>query len=258
MNNTLEDGLRILEFLAHADGPVALTEIADSLGLGKSKAHRLLQTLALANYVFQPAGSTKYLASIKLWSLGSAILRHDGLRTAAEPQMQQLMETTGESVHLSILEDLEIVYVHKVDSEQPVRAYSQIGGRMPAHLVATGKALLAFQSPASLAIIHDRLAGSSGLPVKEKSLFMHEMQCIRDSRIAINRGEWREGVYGIASPIMDRKGAVVAAIGVSGPSERFGSQALERYSDAVRQAAQCIAVKLFGEHYLPFANVAGK
>lgn len=254
MNNTLEDGLRILELLAHADGPVALTDIADRLGLGKSKAHRLLQTLVLANYVFQPAGSTKYLASIKLWSLGSAILRHDGLRTAAEPHMQWLMETTGESVHLSILEDLEIVYVHKVDSEQPVRAYSQIGGRMPAHLVATGKALLAFQSPASLAIMYERLAGSARLPVKEKQAFIDEMRTIRETRVAVNRGEWREGVYGIASPIMDHKGAVVAAIGVSGPSERFGSEALVRYADAVRDAAHAIAVKLFGELYVPFLN----
>lgn len=253
MNNTLKDGLRILEYLAHAQGPVALTEVADGLDLGKSKAHRLLQSLVDANYVFQPSGSSKYLASIKLWSLGSAILRHDGLRTAAEQQMQWLMETTGESVHLSILEDLEIVYVHKVDSDQPVRAYSQIGGRMPAHLVATGKALLAFRSAASLSIIHERLARQMDLPVKPRQEFLEEMQHIRGTRIAMNRGEWREGVCGVASPIMDRKGSVVAAIGVSGPIGRFGPDALNRYSAAVLAAAEAVAQRLFGESYAPFS-----
>src|SRR3546814_9590294 len=73
----------------------------------------------LANYAFQGDGS-KYIASIKLWKLGSAMLRHATLRSMAEAEMQSLMEQTGESVHLSVLEEMEIVYLHKIDSDNPV------------------------------------------------------------------------------------------------------------------------------------------
>lgn len=247
MNTTLSDGLKILGLLAHAEAPRSLTEIAAELGIGKSKAHRLLQTLMEANYVFRPPGSTRYLASIRLWSLGSAILRHDGLRAAAASEMQSLMERTGESVHLSILEDLEIVYLHKVDSDHPVRAYSQIGGRMPAHLVATGKAMLAFHNEQVLHSVHERLARSDAVHVKPLDAFMQEMRQIRQARIALNRGEWREDVFGIAAPLVDHERRIVAAIGVSGPANRFKSRQIRHYSTLVLKASDAIAEKLFGQ-----------
>src|SRR3546814_6278741 len=95
-----------MDYLAYADRPMSLTEISTELALGKSKTHRLLQTLIQANYAFQGDGS-KYIASIKLWKLGSAMLRHATLRSMAEAEMQSLMEQTGESVHLSVLERSE-------------------------------------------------------------------------------------------------------------------------------------------------------
>lgn len=246
MNKTLKDGLRLLEFLAQKGNPQSLTTIAATTEMSKSKTHRLLQTLIAANYVFRPAGTNQYQASIRLWNLGSAILRHDGLRAASQGTMHDLMEKIGESVHLSLLEDLEIVYLHKVESNQPVRAYSQIGGRMPAHRVATGKAILAFQSDTLLKLIHERLTNTPDSKVKCSEDFMTEMQSIRSTRVAVNRGEWHAEVFGVAAPIIDNKGAAIAAIGVSGPAERFGDCQIEAYSTLTRDASNRIAEALFG------------
>lgn len=246
MNNTLQDGLRILDFLAHEGCPQTLTNIAQATSLGKSKTHRLLQTLIAAHYVFRPSGSIKYQASIHLWNLGSSILRHDGLRSTAQNTMHTLMETIDESVHLSLLEDLEIVYLHKIESNQPVRAYSQIGGRMPAHRVATGKAILAFQNDVQLKLIHERLIKNPDSKVAPFNVFMKEMQTIRVSRVAVNRGEWHPDVFGVAAPIMGNNGMVIAAIGVSGPAERFDEERQEKYSVLVRNASNTIAENLFG------------
>src|SRR3546814_2611637 len=105
MNNTLRDGLRIMDYLAYADRPMSLTEISTELALGKSKTHRLLQTLIQANYAFQGDGS-KYIASIKLWKLGSAMLRHATLRSMAEAEMQSLMEQTRSEEQPSELQSL--------------------------------------------------------------------------------------------------------------------------------------------------------
>lgn len=246
MNKTLYDGLRILDFLAHEGRPQSLTAITHATGLGKSKAHRLLQTLIAANYVFRPAGTNKYQASIHLWNLGSSILRHDGLRSAAQNTMHTLVDAIDESVHLSLLEDLEVVYLHKVESNQPVRAYSQIGGRMPAHRVATGKAMLAFRNDHLLKRIHERLTGTPDSNVPPLETFMKEMHAIRASRVAVNRGEWHPDVFGVASPIRSNNGVVIAAIGVSGPAERFDDARLEKYSELVRNASNAIAESLFG------------
>ncbi len=234
-----------MDYLAYAERPMSLTEISTALDLGKSKTHRLLQTLIQANFAFQSDGS-KYIASIKLWKLGSAMLRHTALRCVAESEMQNLMERTGESVHLSVLEDMEIVYLHKIDSDHPVRAYSQIGGRMPAFQVATGKAMLAYQNDEALRTIY-RQSRAKGLTTnRTESEFLTEMKQVRESRFAVNRGEYRADVYGVAVPIFDRLGAVAAALGVSGPADRFGEHRLDCLAQELDQSAGLITEQLFG------------
>ena len=246
MNTTLHEGLRVLEYLANANGPQALTNIAAALDMGNSKAHRLLQTLKEENYVFQIEDTRHYQASIKLWTLGSGVLRQAGLRAVAESEMQRIMEATGESVHLSVLEGGEIVYVHKVESTNPVRAYSQIGGRMPAHRVATGKAILAFTSRKSLGTQMDALLVGNSITPKEHAAFLKEMETIRAKGFAINRGGWNKDVYGVAAPILDPSGQVLAALGVSGPAHRFKARRLMSFAEEVRLGAALISRRLYG------------
>ena len=144
MNNTLLKGLAVVELLSRSARPLGLTQIGKELGMGKSNVHRLMQALVETRFVLRDDEHGTYTPSIKLWELGSAVLGKLDLRRHAERQMDALMELTGESVHLSVLDGIEVVYVHKVDSPTPVRAYTQIGGRVPAYCVATGKAQLAF------------------------------------------------------------------------------------------------------------------
>lgn len=84
-------------------------------------------------------------ASLKMWEIGYLIQKLD-VKNAAVAAMESLLAATRETVHLSVLQGLDVIYVHKLDSPEPVRAYSEVGGRAPAHCVATGKALLAWQS----------------------------------------------------------------------------------------------------------------
>jgi len=246
-NSTLVDGLRVVEYLANAEGPQPLTAIAAALGLGNSKAHRLLQTLLEAQYVMQQPGTRKYQASIKLWTLGSAVLHRMSLRTAAAGEMHRLMEATGESVHLSVLEQAEIVYVHKEESDNPVRAYSQIGGRMPAPLVATGKAMLAFLGADELERLYASLPEGERARARSLPSFLKEMRLARARRVAVNRGAWRKDVYGVASPILDHAGHAVAAVGVSGPAHRFKRHRIAAFAREVRRSAEAIELRLFGE-----------
>jgi DNA-binding IclR family transcriptional regulator len=245
MNNTLIKGLAILETLARAEVPMGVTEISLALALPKSNTHRMLQALTDQRYVIRQPGG-RYSASIKLWELGSAALSGFDLRRHAEAVMEALMERTGESVHLSVLDQREVVYLHKVESPNPVRAYSQIGGRAAAHCVATGKAMIAFRGKTALAAMSKDLESHTDRTLTDPARFLAEMEQVRKRGYAVNREEWRVGVSGVAAPIGDAAGTVIAAIGLSGPAARFKPARLRQFADEVMQAAAGLSEGLGG------------
>ncbi|MES2185649.1 MAG: IclR family transcriptional regulator [Pseudomonadota bacterium] len=243
MNNTLIKGLHLLETLARRGQAMGVSELAVAAGLPKSGAHRLLQALVGEGYVLrQEAGS--YSTSIKLWELGSAALSGFDLRRHADGIMEALVQATGETVHLSVLDRYEVVYVHKIDSANPVRAYTQIGGRAAAHCVATGKAMMAFKTAGWLAGAMEQLHTATPNTITDPDAFLAEMQKIRRNGYAINRGEWRLSVNGLAAPILDGTGAVIAAIGISGPESRLRPARLRVLAAQVAEAAQTLSASL--------------
>lgn len=246
MNNTLVKGIAVLELLAHSDRPLSLTQIATELNIVKSNVHRLMQALVEMRYVLRHEESCGYSASIKLWELGTAVLGKLDLRRHAEQQMNRLLESTGETVHLSILDREEVVYVHKLESLHPVRAYTQIGGRVPAHTVATGKALLAYRSQAALLELSKQLESYTSTTIVDSVLFLKDMKKIRMQGYAISRGEWRENVWGIAAAILGTNGAAIAAVGISGPAARIRKRGLQGSAMLVNAAATAISEKLGG------------
>lgn len=246
MNNTLVKGLGLLEILARSDGPRGVTELANELGINKSNVHRLLQALVELGYVRQDPDQSTYAATIRIWELGVAVLQNLDLRRIAEPVMQWLLARSRETVHLSLLEGDEVVYVHKLDSPEPVRAYSEIGGRAPAHCVATGKAMLAWRGQAQLEVYARQLRAYTPRTITRPAEFLLEMDRIRRSGFALNRGEWRESVGGVAAPIRDPSGGVIAAIGVSGPIERMKRSAQKVFAADVCEAASRLTAELAG------------
>jgi DNA-binding IclR family transcriptional regulator len=244
MNNTLVKGLALLEVLARAPGPLGVTELAGQLGIAKSHAHRLLQGLVELKYVRHDPATRGYAASVRLWELGSAVLAGLDLRRVAQPWMEGLLEQTRETVHLSVLDGAEVVYVHKIESNEPVRAYSQIGGRAPAHCVATGKALLAWLLPSRLAELATGFERYTPHTIVDEPAFLRELERVRKQGYAVNRGEWRESVAGVGAPIRDPQGQVIAAVGISGPIERLKPSMARALAAPVVAAAQGISVGL--------------
>lgn len=251
MNNTLMKGLSIVELLAHSNEAMSLTEITHALQLTKSNVHRLLQALSAANYISRDEVSARYTASIKLWELGSAVLSKLDLRVYAEQIMERLLADTRETVHLSVLDGDEVVYVHKLDSPNPVRAYTQIGGRTMAHCVATGKAMLAFKPVLTLEKLSTGLRARTPATVTDPRKFLQEMARIRVQGHAVNRGEWNESVYGVAAPITDVSGRVVAGLGLSGPKERFKAPQIKQYAPLIVAAAAQVSKRLGARDSMP-------
>ena len=251
MNNTLLKGLSVIELLSRSERPLNLTQIGQELRIAKSNVHRLMQALVETRFVLRDEDNGTYSPSIKLWELGSAVLGKLDLRRHAERHMNALMEKTGESVHLSVLDGIEVVYVHKVDSDRPVRAYTQIGGRVPAHCVATGKALLAFGGERVVELAGAALQRHTRSTITARGEFLREMDKVRRRGYAINRAEWREGVWGLAAPVLDARGFVIAAVGISGPDAGFRKAVLQGWAAEVIDTAARISDAIGGGRSAP-------
>lgn len=244
METTLVKGLSLLEALASTPNVSGVSELARQLNLTKSNAHRLLQTLVAVGYVRNLGQSGRYELTLKLWQLGSQVIGRMDLKTIGSQYVERLCQVCAETVHLSVLDGAEVVYIDKMDSPQPVRAYSQVGGRVPAYCVATGKALLAHAPAALIDSVALQLAPFTPLTITTPNELRAELEAVRSRGYAVNRGEWRDGVWGIAAPIRDAGGRVCGAIGVSGPAERFKPRRLKQLAPMVMGVARQISARL--------------
>ena len=245
-SGSLTKGLAILEVLATSDKPLGVTDIALIMDTAKSGVHRLLQTLRSTGWVSKtPEG--RYECTLRLWEFGMRLGDRVDLKRVAVPAMKILAATTQEAVHLSILDKADVLYIDKIDSPQPVRAYTSIGSRSPAYAVATGKVLLAFSDPQTVLRATRSMQAFSQHTLTTRDALNSELQRIRETGYAINRGEWRETVCGLAAPIFDRRNQLVGAIGISGPAERLTLRILKGYAPDVIAAARDISANL-GHH----------
>ena len=238
MDKTLLKGLMLLEALAEQNGrPVTIPVLAEKVGLTKSNTHRTLQTLAHAGYATRDETTGNYRSTFKLFELGARQMAQIDVRQFAAVHMRALVDLTEETVHLSILDGGLVVYVDKIESAQPVRAYSVLGGHAPAYCVATGKILLAYQTQEFIARHLVDLTGYTKATITDLPALRTELARAAANGYAINRGEWRESVGGVAAPIFDAFGQPAAAIGISGPLERLSVKRMKELAPAVQEAA---------------------
>ncbi len=243
MEKTLLKGIQVLEALSASRSPRGVTELGAELGITKANAHRLLRTLVAAEYVTQDEATGRYSLSLRMWEKGVAALSGLDLGDVARPRLRELCEAADESVQLAVLQGGDIVYIDKADSRHPLRATTQIGSRVPAYSVSTGKVLIA-NTDGALARLRFPLRRFTASTIGNRESLERELaQVLRDG-YAVNRGEWREGIWGIAAPIHDAQGVPVAAVDVWGPELRFRGTATRRLARLVVGCASAISRSL--------------
>lgn len=242
MDKTLLKGLMVLEAVTEVDRPPrTIDELASRVGLTRSNTHRTLQTLVHAGYVIKDDENGRYRATIRLFELGARQLSQLDVRKLAGPSMRALADKTGETVHLSVLDGLDVVYIDKIDSPQPIRAYSFIGGRGPAYAVATGKVLLAHQPEGYTQRYEGKLQQHTDTTITSIESLNEELHRIVRQGYAVNRGEWRASVGGVAVAIFNSLDQPVAALGISGPLERLSPARMKAFAPAVAEGANEIS-----------------
>jgi len=244
MEKTLAKGLKLLETIVQSDRPRGVSELARELALTPSNVHRLLQTLKALGYLCHDQERGSYTASLRLFEMGMAASARIDAKAVAGPVMRDLAQRTGEKVQLSTLDGGEIIYLEKVESRHPVGTVTRLGGRLPAHCSAAGKAMLAWSPQAAAALRGVRLQSFTPHTIATPGALAAELERIRVRGYATARGEWHLSVSSVAAAVRRADGQAVAAISVSGPAERFKSATIRAFAPLVMAAAKEIADRL--------------
>jgi DNA-binding IclR family transcriptional regulator len=227
----------LLEAFREGEGPVALAELAQRAGLARSTAHRLLGILAARGFV-ESRGDGTYQVGIKVWEIGLRSMRPGGLLGFAQPFLERLAACSEETVHLSVRDGVQAIYVARIASPQRVAAQTHLGQRVPLYCTATGKALLAF-SP--LEVVDEVLAGPlrayTPLTVTDPDEIRAELERTRARGYAVNMGQHHLETGGVAAAVFGSRQEVLAAFGIAGPVYRFGEDRTAELGELVRTVA---------------------
>jgi DNA-binding IclR family transcriptional regulator len=201
---------------------VRVTDAAKELGVARSTAHRFLQILTAHGYAVQ-GESRAYRAGPALIGLAVSLSDDLDLRTVAAPIMGELVADLGETVHLSVLHERRIVFVHSVETTRGLRVGVRTGASLPAYATAAGRVLLAH-----LPDDDDRRrppnAGWAAVTIEtetDPARIDELLAAARADGWSTSYGETEEDVASVAVPVFDSAGHVLAALALSAPPSRL-------------------------------------
>jgi IclR family KDG regulon transcriptional repressor len=218
----------LVAFGDRASTGLGVSELARRAQLSKSTAFRVLGMLE-RNGVVERVG-TNYRLGARLHELGWAVYApgHERIRDLLTPFVIDLYELTRETVQLATLHGTEVVYLAKLYGHRPVPSPSRIGGRLPAHCTAVGKALLAYDPDAAAAALCVPLRRFTAHTITDPVMLAAELDTIRREGIAFDNEESQLGLNCVAAPVISPRGGVVAALSISGPRGRIDTRRLAR------------------------------
>lgn len=210
---------------------ISLSEISKRVQLNVSTVHRMLAELEQAEFVQRHPITDFYILGPKIVLLGRQSLEQLGLGDSAIVALTELQAATGEGVTMAVRQGPRAVYIHQVESRQVLRAELQVGSFVPLHCTAVGKVLLAYCPPDRI----DELVREAGLarytPATITSLpeLKAELERTAERGYSIDNEEFLFGVRCMGAPIRNAMGQVVAAVAVTGPSQRMSDAAMEAH-----------------------------
>jgi DNA-binding IclR family transcriptional regulator len=242
----VERALRLLSVMS--DGkPRTLRELSDKVGINSSTTFRILATLACSNYVERDDLTGAYRVGIACLELAGAYMESSDIRRIALSELERLRDETKETVHLAVLDKMEVVYVEKLHGLHAIGImHSQVGGRAPAYCTGLGKVLLAYtdQDLVRNYYIKTGLYRYSDATIQSVDALLEHLEKVRAQGYALDLGEHEAEVRCVAVPIFGMSGRVLSAISVSGPASRMTT--LENQTELIqrtREAAYTISTR---------------
>ncbi len=235
--SVLARAFQLLDVFADNRTTVGLAELARAACLPKATAYRIAGQLV--NLEILERSGNRYRLGLRLFEIGTRVTSPRRLREAALPYMEDLYESTHETVHLGIREGTEVLYIERIAARLAPRVATAIGTRKPLYCTGLGKALLAYSNReiVTMAIEAGLRPRTPHTLITAPQLRLALRQIVKTG-IAYDREEYALGVTCVASAIIDSRGQPVAALSIAGPTTRFDP---DRTAAAVRTAALSVS-----------------
>ena len=223
-----------------------LSDAAETLGVAKSTAHRLLAMLAHHGFVEQEAATRLYHVGPGLVQIGLAVTGSFDVRAIVRPYLDALVAEIDETAHLVTLRAKEMVFLDGVESTKPLRAADRTGTSLPAHTTAGGKALLAHLPDAALRSLYPehRLVRRTPKSCRSRKALFEELRSVRERGYAHNDGESEPELAAYATAIRGRSGHARVAIVISGPAARIVAAGQRQIVPALARVASTLAAAM--------------
>ena len=239
--------LTLLEIIADLGGEASLTDIAATAALNVSTCHHLLSTLVSKGYVARVPGSRSYALGARILYLSQVCLLQVDLPRRATKFIERINVSTGETIHLAVLQGNSIIKILKRDARHALPVNGPWLGRSDAaHATATGKAILAWLPPGDVeqVMAEHGMTRFTDRTITDLAALLEELSHVRRDGYATDREEFIDGVICVAAGIRDQAGAVVGAIGASTPTLRASERHLILIREEITAAARALSAEL--------------
>jgi DNA-binding IclR family transcriptional regulator len=236
--------MKVLELVGEEPGGVSVTTVAHHLGMSKGSASRLLASLVEAGFLERDTARRHFL-SIRIWSLGTRALGHLRIADMARPLIYEAARSSGLSIYLAVIRDDCAYMLEQVTAPHGVAMSAPLSNVLPHYASAPGKAILAFCDEETLEAMFARpLISYTKYTITSREAWEKEFAEIREQGFAVNRGEFIEDTLGVAVPIFDQSGIVVASIGNSVSRAEFNERYIDRTSSVLQAVASTLSSAL--------------
>jgi IclR family transcriptional regulator, acetate operon repressor len=237
--SSVDNALRLILLFENRPG-FKLADVARELNVVRSTAHRLLAMLEYWGFVTQDPHTEAYLPGDRLLSVGLAAVRQHPIREVARPILEDLVRELGETAHLAVLRGSRVLFLDGVESSRTLRAGSRVGDTLPAHVTASGKALLAELDDGEVTqLLPSRtLEGLTTRSIRDRDRLLADLKQVRRLGYAVNAGESEDDLLTVAAAVRDRWGTARASLVVAAPTSRVGHGWERTAGGTLRAAAE--------------------
>jgi DNA-binding IclR family transcriptional regulator len=239
--------LRVLRYLAAQPDPVSLDRLAGALGLARSTAYHLLNAMIEEGFVVHLPEEHRYGLGVAAFEVGSGYARQAPLQRITRRHLASLVDTTGHSAHLAVLHGRDVLYVLEERAPGRPPLVTDVGVRLPAHLTASGRAILAALPPAQVrALYPDRTAfvDRHGTGPASLSALRSVLTETRQRGYAEELGEVTPGFASVAAAVLDHNRHPVAGVAVTFEADAVTDR--EPLVRATRRTASALTHRLGG------------
>lgn len=242
---SIDRAVAILDCFSEEKKELRLSEISERLGLNKSTVHGIISTLKYHGFISQDEETQKYKLGIRFVQFGDLVINSMNIRNAAVPVIDAVCERIEETVHIAMLDGLDVVWIEKRECTKSIKTSTKIGARLPAYTTADGKIIICYQNKDKIKnYLPKRIPQYTKNTITNKGEFIKKLEEMKKNGYAIDNEEYVEGLKCVAAPIFDHNGKVRFSLSTTGPAFRMDEERIKELIVIIKEAANEISHRI--------------